>query len=182
LHFLGSGDGPKFLKGLASNPDAIAKDVVGEAAANSNPNIFFEKGINSRARTLAEVWGIISKKQQTGMTGAVSGYWGKGMVSQDVANIPQLALGGIASGPQSGYLANLHGREAVLPLPNGDSVPIALNIEQLTRSITDSFNTANTPNTGGSGIVELLSAVRDMVTLQRDQNDLVSKLLQVQRA
>ena len=32
--------------------------------------------------------------------------------------------GGVASGPKSGYPAILHGREAVVPLPNGRSIPV----------------------------------------------------------
>ena len=32
--------------------------------------------------------------------------------------------GGIASGPESGYPATLHGNEAVVPLPNGRSIPV----------------------------------------------------------
>jgi len=34
------------------------------------------------------------------------------------------ATGGIASGPQAGYPAMLHGTEAVVPLPNGKSIPV----------------------------------------------------------
>jgi hypothetical protein len=34
------------------------------------------------------------------------------------------AVGGIARGPQAGYPALLHGTEAVVPLPNGKSIPV----------------------------------------------------------
>lgn len=34
--------------------------------------------------------------------------------------------GGIAKGPNSGYVANLHGTEAVVPLPDGKSIPVEL--------------------------------------------------------
>lgn len=34
--------------------------------------------------------------------------------------------GGVASGPTSGYPAVLHGREAVVPLPNGRSIPVEM--------------------------------------------------------
>jgi hypothetical protein len=40
--------------------------------------------------------------------------------------VPQLASGGIARGPRSGFAAILHGTEAVIPL-NGGSVPVSLN-------------------------------------------------------
>ena len=35
--------------------------------------------------------------------------------------------GGIASGSTSGYPAVLHGTEAVVPLPNGKSIPVEMN-------------------------------------------------------
>jgi len=36
------------------------------------------------------------------------------------------ASGGIATGPISGYSATLHGKEAVVPLPDGDSIPVTM--------------------------------------------------------
>lgn len=38
----------------------------------------------------------------------------------------QYASGGIASGPVSGYSATLHGKEAVVPLPDGASIPVTM--------------------------------------------------------
>jgi hypothetical protein len=35
-------------------------------------------------------------------------------------------VGGLARGPNTGYLAELHGTEAVVPLPNGRSLPVEL--------------------------------------------------------
>jgi hypothetical protein len=35
-------------------------------------------------------------------------------------------VGGISNGPNSGYLAELHGREAVIPLPNGKAIDVTL--------------------------------------------------------
>jgi phage-related minor tail protein len=36
------------------------------------------------------------------------------------------ASGGIADGPQSGYNVLMHGREAIVPLPDGDRIPVQL--------------------------------------------------------
>ena len=50
-----------------------------------------------------------------------------------VSQIPNLDLlkksygfemGGVVSGPKTGYLAQLHGTEAIVPLPDGDSIPV----------------------------------------------------------
>ena len=40
--------------------------------------------------------------------------------------VPGYAVGGVASGPQAGYPAVLHGTEAVVPLPNNRAIPVDL--------------------------------------------------------
>tara|TARA_R100000458_G_C8275115_1_gene250117 strand:- start:2133 stop:3434 length:1302 start_codon:yes stop_codon:yes gene_type:complete len=48
-------------------------------------------------------------------------------VDQSVATIwESFSGGGISKGPESGYLANLHGTEAVVPLPDGKAIPVDL--------------------------------------------------------
>ncbi len=39
---------------------------------------------------------------------------------------PYMAKGGVVSGPKSGYSATLHGTEAVVPLPDGRSIPVSM--------------------------------------------------------
>ena len=41
--------------------------------------------------------------------------------------VPGYATGGIARGREAGYPAILHGTEAVVPLPNGKSIPVEMN-------------------------------------------------------
>lgn len=43
-----------------------------------------------------------------------------------IGKIPQLAEGGIVSGPKSGYPAVLHGTEAVVPLSGNRSIPVEM--------------------------------------------------------
>tara|TARA_R100001463_G_scaffold13034_11_gene34937 strand:+ start:252 stop:1652 length:1401 start_codon:yes stop_codon:yes gene_type:complete len=45
------------------------------------------------------------------------------------ALMPQGATGGIMKGPKSGFPAILHGTEAVVPLPDGNSIPVAIEGE-----------------------------------------------------
>ena len=44
-----------------------------------------------------------------------------------VGGILGFSQGGIASGPSSGYPAMLHGTEAIVPLPNGRSIPVEMS-------------------------------------------------------
>ena len=47
--------------------------------------------------------------------------------------------GGVASGPDSGYWAKLHGREAIVPLPGGGAIPVKI-AGQGGRAINYTFN------------------------------------------
>jgi hypothetical protein len=86
----------------------------------------------------------------------------------------------VSAGPDSGYLAVLHGREAVVPLPNGDSIPVSFNAQELARNLNEAMRSSG--DTNSSGIATLLAGIQDMVRLQRDQNDLLGRMLQHQRA
>jgi hypothetical protein len=50
-----------------------------------------------------------------------------GGVFANGSKLPGYAVGGIASGPQGGYPVELHGTEAVVPLPNGRSIPVEMS-------------------------------------------------------
>jgi hypothetical protein len=56
-------------------------------------------------------------------------------------------VGGIASGPPTGYNARLHGTEAVVPLPDNRSIPVSL---------------------AGGGFGELSSLIREQITKQEE--------------
>ena len=48
---------------------------------------------------------------------------------------PGKALGGISRGPVSGYSETLHGTEAVVPLPDGRSIPVNLDSSSITAAV-----------------------------------------------
>jgi hypothetical protein len=49
-----------------------------------------------------------------------------GDITGGLASLNPFASGGVASGPQSGYPVALHGTEAVVPLPDGRSIPVTM--------------------------------------------------------
>jgi hypothetical protein len=75
---------------------------------------------------------------------------------------PKFADGGIASGPLSGYAATLHGTEAVVPLPDGKTLPVKMDgggaVSQAMQHQTDLLNQILTAmqknNTLTSGILQ----------------------------
>lgn len=71
------------------------------------------------------------------------------------------ASGGIADGPSSGYGAILHGREAVVPLPNGRSIPVDIGKGKMATnntSITVNMADGSSNVTSDSG-AELAKAI-----------------------
>ena len=65
-HFLGLGatdsGAIRFLQAYQQNPDALAISFVGADQAKANQAIFYTNDVPPRPRTLAEVYGIMSKK------------------------------------------------------------------------------------------------------------------------
>ena len=59
-----------------------------------------------------------------------------GGVVQDGKDLPGYAVGGVASGPQSGYPVMMHGTEAVVPLPNGKSIPVEMRGSNQNNNVT----------------------------------------------
>lgn len=81
------------------------------------------------------------------------------------------AYGGIASGPKSGYATVLHGTEAVVPLPDGKTIPVSLPADF---------------NSGMSRQMEImgaqLSRLDELVKTMKDQTTISQRILQVSQA
>jgi len=64
---------------------------------------------------------------------------------------PGYSTGGIARGPGAGYPAILHGTEAVVPLPNGKSIPVEMKSGgQTQNNVVVNISTDGRTNTEGS--------------------------------
>lgn len=74
--------------------------------------------------------------------------------------------GGVFAGPSSGYAATLHGTEAVVPLPDGKTIPVTM--PQFTDSMAEQMNVLSAQLTK---LDELISAIRD-------GNSISNKILQ----
>ena len=89
-----------------------------------------------------------------GGAGGFMDFMGLGSGSRYGGEVKGYAGGGIADGPESGYMAKLHGREAVVPLGNDRSIPVDLagamgNIVNVTVNMNG--QQSNTSVTGGEG-------------------------------
>ncbi len=75
--------------------------------------------------------------------------------------------GGIATGPKSGYAATLHGTEAVVPLPNGNAIPV-----DMSAGMSDGLGRQTDIMT------QQLAKLEDLVSVMRNQVSLSQQILQ----
>jgi hypothetical protein len=81
--------------------------------------------------------------------------------------LPQARNGGILAGPSSGYTATLHGTEAVVPLPNGKTIPVEMA----------GFNNNFADQT--SLMSQQLDKLDELVRVMQSQVSISTKILQV---
>ena len=87
-------------------------------------------------------------------------------VPKDPVHIQGFAGGGIASGPQSGYQTMLHGTEAVVPLPDGKSIPV--EFPNIMSGLSDETNL----------IAQQLAKMDDIMRVMQNQISVSNKILQ----
>jgi putative chitinase len=88
------------------------------------------------------------------------------LASQLESQLPQAQFGGLLSGPMSGYAAMLHGNEAVVPLPNGKSIPVEM----------PGFTTTLADQTGIMS--QQLSKLDELLRVMQTQVSVSNKILQ----
>lgn len=88
--------------------------------------------------------------------------------------------GGIATGPKSGYNAMLHGTEAVVPLPDGKTIPVTMpGIESSIASSTGQGAELQEEMSRQSGLImNQISRLDELVALMRNANGISHKILQ----
>ena len=83
--------------------------------------------------------------------------------------------GGVAKGPTSGYPAILHGREAVVPLPNGRSIPVDIGKGNMgTNNVSINVNMSE-------GSVDTQSDAEDAKSLGQAINAAVLKVIETEQ-
>ena len=93
-----------------------------------------------------------------GVSSALS--WG-GEKLGDAADFLGFNDGGVASGPTSGYPVMLHGTEAIVPLPDGRSIPVSIKGDAGGGGQTNNINISVS---GGGNAQDIAKAVSDEVS------------------
>ena len=109
-----------------------------------------------------------------GMGGFKSLFGGSGDRYGGIRSGPGYSTGGVARGPNSGYLAKLHGTEAIIPLGNDRSIPVELR--------GGGSNTVNVSINmqGGQSSTSAQGGGADMQALGRSIGGLVQQHLQTE--
>jgi len=125
------------VRALQAGDQTPITDAVATNAIQANPHL-------QKMRTVADLKSWASQK----MGGAGFQY------------------GGIASGPTSGYRAMLHGTEAVIPLPNGKTIPVEM----------PGFTATLSDQTGL--MAQQLGKLDELVRVMQSQVNVSNKILQ----
>jgi hypothetical protein len=141
-----SGLDPTTTKFDQKTQDLLAAQLVNQAGFGKQSN-------EAVMKNLAGTWASLPKDRSG--AGAYDGYNANqasidpnavlSALEQSKANLdktkPSGADGMIATGPTSGYNALLHGTEAVVPLPNGKSIPVDIKNNSFTSGMNALFTT-----------------------------------------
>jgi GH24 family phage-related lysozyme (muramidase) len=101
-------------------------------------------------------------------------------------NMVSAADGGAFSGPRSGYRAVLHGPEAVVPLPDGRTIPVTIaGLAEHNERLSQVLSAIETRmgSTGSTGITvsdTLLRKMDDLIRVASDQLGVSGKILKAQ--
>jgi hypothetical protein len=87
---------------------------------------------------------------------------------------PKAAAGGILSGPVSGFAAELHGTEAVVPLPDGKTIPVEVS----TSNANQPMASENTFKNLTSAVNQQTGVLNQILSSMNKNNSLTSGILQ----
>lgn len=134
----------KNMKAQEKTSDALTKSVTGAAEAAQNLKLVLQDVLTPAIGKFAEV----SEAMLTSVQEMLADL-GLGTAPKSAKSLPTFmpgqgkgilsdlgfAKGGISSGPLSGYTEKLHGTEAVVPLPDGKTIPVTMDSSSITNSI-----------------------------------------------
>jgi len=154
-------------------------------------------GTNAQAkmdlvRRLAPTWRGLPNRAGMKRGEETDQYGNKAGISMEEA-VQSFARGGIARGPDTGYFANLHGNEAVVPLPDGRTIPVIMQndfsdirknsaemdqfVSALSREITTAVQNAANSIATNMQLQPILSALQDLTRYQRENVAVNEKML-----
>lgn len=177
-HFLGAEGAAQFIKGMRQKPDAIGAEMFPKAA-KANLNIFYDvdkKNNTSRPRTLAEIYKLMERKIGGAEQALESGQWGQKEISRDVLDL-KAQMGGIFSGSSLGYPVELHGTEAVVPLPDGKTIPVEIKKNSSSPGSLKDFNLSDVGETVSKAVSQSYQQIQETTNRSSEKFDTMAQAL-----
>jgi len=107
--------------------------------------------------------------------GGISYFLGKGAAASAAEKGSVFATGGIADMPTQGGLALLHGREAVVPLPDGNSIPVTMTETKTVGAPADSVNNRELI----FQVAQLNERMDKLIAINEEQHDVLGRQLRI---
>lgn len=109
-----------------------------------------------RARIKAEVQAQFESGKNLQFSGAQKG-------AHKLIDYDKFAFGGITNYPESGKLAMLHGTEAIIPLPDGRTVPVSINVDAMAKSLMSGPTGGPVRSSAGTSSSPIASSLLSML-------------------
>jgi hypothetical protein len=111
-------------KKLRVNSAFRSPEEQAKVNSGTNPKAAPGKSLHNQGKAVDINSNQVSELTQSGLLGK----YGFSPLNNDPPHIqmPSAADGGILSGPKGGFSAMLHGNEAVVPLPDGNTIPVQM--------------------------------------------------------
>lgn len=146
-------------------PEAIFEMLMGDPAAEARKKQANEQAAQSYDKREQQRVDDVKDKTSSSTGEFItdyfqSGNFATGKIVGDVLEVREIkeqnqaaksySLGGIAKGPDTGYRAMLHGTEAVVPLPDGKTIPVDFDVDKLNASLSSAMAGVLANNKSGS--------------------------------
>jgi len=149
-------------KKLQVNSAFRSMEEQAKVNSGTNPKAAPGKSLHNQGKALDINSSEVSELQSMGLLGR----HGFSPLANDPPHIqmPSAATGGILSGPMGGYQAMLHGNEAVVPLPDGKTIPMK--------------NKGNSGSKEQTALLTMeLEKLDSMLAVMQKQNDITNRIL-----
>jgi hypothetical protein len=149
-------------KKLQVNSAYRSMEEQAKVNSGTNPKAAPGKSLHNQGKALDINSSEVSALQSMGLLGR----HGFSPLANDPPHIqmPSAATGGILSGPMGGYQAMLHGNEAVVPLPDGKTIPMK--------------NKGNSGSKEQTALLTMeLEKLDSMLAVMQKQNDITNRIL-----
>jgi len=161
-HYLGTTGAIRLLR--ANDTDALSS-AISAKAMESNPDLKYMATVGDLKKWAANKMSATNTAQTT--TAKKQSAPAVNTVQTITAKKQSAAAGGILSGPKSGYQVSLNGTQAVVPLPDGKTIPVQI---QGNKNQYEQINLLS---------IEL-NKLDSMLQVMNKQNDISRKILQRQ--